>query len=90
MHFESRTSNNSVSITIRTYCSITSVSFRDFVKVCGNAINLNELLIKPDQQAYHDDMKERYEVLKIKMADYVGSVGFSFSCIHLVSEAFEL
>ena len=44
--------------------------------MCGNAINLNELLIKPDQQAYHDDMKERYEVLKDKMADYVGSVSF--------------
>ena len=51
--------------------------YRDFVKVCGNAINLNELLIKTDQQAYHEDMKERYEVLKTKVAGYVGSVCYS-------------
>ena len=52
--------------------------FRDFVKVCGNAINLNELLIKTDQQAYHEDMKERYGVLKTKVAGYVGSVCLLF------------
>ena len=56
--------------------------YRDFVKVCGNAINLNELLIKTDQQAYHEDMKERYEVLKTKVAGYVGSVCYSLSIFY--------
>ena len=46
--------------------------------MCGNAINLNELLIKTDQQAYHEDMKERYGVLKTKVAGYVGSVCLLF------------
>ena len=44
------------------------------MKVCGNAINVNEILIQKDQTAYHEDLKERYEVLKTKIADYVGQV----------------
>ena len=44
------------------------------MKVCGQAIDLNELLIKPDQAAYHEDMKERYATLKTKIAGYVGPV----------------
>lgn len=55
--------------------------FRDFVKVCGQAVELNELLIKPDQQAYHDDIKERYFDLKSKVAQYVGGVSASYIAI---------
>jgi len=47
-------------------------TYRDFVKACGKALDLNSLLIKPDQMAYHEDLKERYFDLKYKVANYAG------------------
>ena len=45
------------------------------MKACGQAIELNGVLIKPDQMAYHEDLKERYYDLKHKVAVYAGEVG---------------
>ncbi|XP_047129888.1 dedicator of cytokinesis protein 9 isoform X1 [Hydra vulgaris] len=48
------------------------ITYREFIKVCGQALKLNAILIKPDQAAYQEDLKERYAVLKEKVATYVG------------------
>ncbi|CAN0238510.1 unnamed protein product [Lampetra fluviatilis] len=34
--------------------------FRQFVVVCGSALELNETLIKEDQQEYHEELKLKY------------------------------
>lgn len=48
------------------------VIYRDFVKACGQAVELNAVLIKPDQTAYHEDLKQRYADLKMEVASYLG------------------
>ncbi|KAM9482210.1 dedicator of cytokinesis protein 9 isoform 2-T2 [Clarias gariepinus] len=37
--------------------------FRQFVETCGQALGVNERLIKEDQQEYHDEMKASYRDL---------------------------
>uniref|UniRef100_W5L9A2 Dedicator of cytokinesis 9b n=1 Tax=Astyanax mexicanus TaxID=7994 RepID=W5L9A2_ASTMX len=37
--------------------------FRQFVEACGQALGVNERLIKEDQQEYHDEMKASYREL---------------------------
>ncbi|KAF5890555.1 dedicator of cytokinesis protein 9-like isoform X5, partial [Clarias magur] len=37
--------------------------FRQFVETCGQALSVNERLIKEDQQEYHDEMKASYRDL---------------------------
>ncbi|XP_035376602.1 dedicator of cytokinesis protein 9 isoform X5 [Electrophorus electricus] len=37
--------------------------FRQFVEACGQALGVNERLIKEDQQEYHDEMKTSYRDL---------------------------
>ncbi|XP_063323540.1 dedicator of cytokinesis protein 9-like isoform X2 [Pelmatolapia mariae] len=37
--------------------------FRQFVDACGQALGVNERLIKEDQQEYHDEMKANYRNL---------------------------
>ncbi|XP_059184263.1 dedicator of cytokinesis protein 9-like isoform X2 [Centropristis striata] len=37
--------------------------FRQFVEACGQALGVNERLIKEDQQEYHDEMKANYRDL---------------------------
>ncbi|XP_062853748.1 dedicator of cytokinesis protein 9 [Trichomycterus rosablanca] len=37
--------------------------FRQFVEACGQALTVNERLIKEDQQQYHDEMKASYRDL---------------------------
>uniref|UniRef100_A0A3Q4N9Z0 DOCKER domain-containing protein n=1 Tax=Neolamprologus brichardi TaxID=32507 RepID=A0A3Q4N9Z0_NEOBR len=37
--------------------------FRQFVDACGQALSVNERLIKEDQQEYHDEMKANYRNL---------------------------
>ncbi|XP_072539764.1 dedicator of cytokinesis protein 9 isoform X1 [Salminus brasiliensis] len=37
--------------------------FRQFVEACGQALGVNERLIKEDQQEYHDEMKASYRDL---------------------------
>ncbi|KAG7463763.1 hypothetical protein MATL_G00180100 [Megalops atlanticus] len=37
--------------------------FRQFVDACGQGLNINERLIKEDQQEYHDEMKANYRDL---------------------------
>ncbi|KAF7711080.1 dedicator of cytokinesis protein 9 isoform X8 [Silurus meridionalis] len=37
--------------------------FRQFVEACGQALSVNERLIKEDQQEYHDEMKASYRDL---------------------------
>ncbi|XP_056226493.1 dedicator of cytokinesis protein 9 isoform X6 [Seriola aureovittata] len=37
--------------------------FRQFVDACGQALGVNERLIKEDQQEYHDEMKANYKDL---------------------------
>uniref|UniRef100_A0A3B4AQK0 Dedicator of cytokinesis 9b n=1 Tax=Periophthalmus magnuspinnatus TaxID=409849 RepID=A0A3B4AQK0_9GOBI len=37
--------------------------FRQFVDACGQALGVNERLIKEDQQEYHDEMKANYRDL---------------------------
>uniref|UniRef100_A0A7N8XSD9 Dedicator of cytokinesis 9 n=1 Tax=Mastacembelus armatus TaxID=205130 RepID=A0A7N8XSD9_9TELE len=37
--------------------------FRHFVEACGHGLNINERLIKEDQQEYHDEMKANYRDL---------------------------
>uniref|UniRef100_A0A3Q3J9H8 Dedicator of cytokinesis 9 n=1 Tax=Monopterus albus TaxID=43700 RepID=A0A3Q3J9H8_MONAL len=37
--------------------------FRHFVEACGQGLNINERLIKEDQQEYHDEMKANYRDL---------------------------
>lgn len=36
---------------------------RQFVEACGQALAVNERLIKEDQQEYHDEMKASYKDL---------------------------
>ncbi len=36
---------------------------RQFVDACGQALGVNERLIKEDQQEYHDEMKANYRDL---------------------------
>ncbi|KAI4883850.1 hypothetical protein NFI96_017538 [Prochilodus magdalenae] len=37
--------------------------FRQFVEACGHGLDINERLIKEDQQEYHDEMKANYRDL---------------------------
>lgn len=46
------------------------------MKACGQAVELNAVLIKPDQTAYHEDLKQRYADLKMEVASYLGEVSF--------------
>ncbi|KAL1021694.1 hypothetical protein UPYG_G00016730 [Umbra pygmaea] len=43
--------------------------FRQFVDACGQALGVNEQLIKEDQQEYHDEMKASYRDLTIELSD---------------------
>ena len=53
--------------------------FRDLVEACGKALDINRLLIKPDQVAYHKDLAEHYLDLKQKVSSYLTEVSERFS-----------
>nr|XP_020441761.1 LOW QUALITY PROTEIN: dedicator of cytokinesis protein 9-like [Monopterus albus] len=42
--------------------------FRQFVDTCGQALGVNERLIKEDQQEYHDEMKANYRDLSRELS----------------------
>ncbi|XP_060724947.1 dedicator of cytokinesis protein 9 isoform X3 [Tachysurus vachellii] len=42
--------------------------FRQFVEACGEALRVNERLIKEDQQEYHDEMKASYRDLSRELS----------------------
>lgn len=57
--------------------------FRQFVEACGQALAINERLIKEDQLEYQEEMKANYremaKELSAIMHEQVGAVlGFSF------------
>ncbi|KAM9327750.1 dedicator of cytokinesis protein 9-like [Pholidichthys leucotaenia] len=43
--------------------------FRQFVDTCGQALGVNERLIKEDQQEYHDEMKANYRELTRELSN---------------------
>uniref|UniRef100_A0A8C6LJ83 Dedicator of cytokinesis 9b n=1 Tax=Nothobranchius furzeri TaxID=105023 RepID=A0A8C6LJ83_NOTFU len=43
--------------------------FRQFVDACGQALGVNERLIKEDQQEYHDEMKANYRDMIRELSD---------------------
>uniref|UniRef100_A0A3P8R766 Dedicator of cytokinesis 9b n=1 Tax=Astatotilapia calliptera TaxID=8154 RepID=A0A3P8R766_ASTCA len=43
--------------------------FRKFVDACGQALSVNERLIKEDQQEYHDEMKANYRNLTRELSN---------------------
>uniref|UniRef100_A0A669D9X7 Dedicator of cytokinesis 9b n=1 Tax=Oreochromis niloticus TaxID=8128 RepID=A0A669D9X7_ORENI len=43
--------------------------FRQFVDACGQALGVNERLIKEDQQEYHDEMKANYRNLTRELSN---------------------
>ncbi|XP_039649280.1 dedicator of cytokinesis protein 9 isoform X4 [Perca fluviatilis] len=43
--------------------------FRQFVDACGQALGVNERLIKEDQQEYHDEMKANYRDLTRELSN---------------------
>lgn len=43
--------------------------FRQFVDACGQALSVNERLIKEDQQEYHDEMKANYRNLTRELSN---------------------
>uniref|UniRef100_A0A1A8Q189 Stabilin 1 n=1 Tax=Nothobranchius pienaari TaxID=704102 RepID=A0A1A8Q189_9TELE len=43
--------------------------FRQFVDACGQALGVNEHLIKEDQQEYHDEMKANYRDMIRELSD---------------------
>ena len=47
---------------------------REFVTFCGRALELNSMLIKPDQLMYQEDLRNKYEEMKEKLAPFVGFV----------------
>ncbi len=51
-----------------------SCIFREFVSLCGKALDVNAVLIKPDQEMYQEDLKTKYEDLKEKLAPFIGLV----------------
>lgn len=46
--------------------------YRDFIACCGKALDINDQLIKEDQRMYQEDMKEKYNQLKTRLAKYIG------------------
>lgn len=42
---------------------------RQFVDACGQALGVNERLIKEDQQEYHDEMKANYRDLTRELSN---------------------
>lgn len=42
---------------------------RQFVEACGQALAVNERLIKEDQQEYHDEMKASYRDLARELSN---------------------
>jgi hypothetical protein len=41
------------------------------VEACGKALDINRMLIKPDQLAYQEDLEESYFALKHKVSTYL-------------------
>uniref|UniRef100_A0A4W6EHU5 Dedicator of cytokinesis 9b n=1 Tax=Lates calcarifer TaxID=8187 RepID=A0A4W6EHU5_LATCA len=51
--------------------------FRQFVDACGQALGVNERLIKEDQQEYHDEMKANYRDLTRELSNIMHEQIFS-------------
>uniref|UniRef100_A0A8C2GID0 Dedicator of cytokinesis 9b n=1 Tax=Cyprinus carpio TaxID=7962 RepID=A0A8C2GID0_CYPCA len=49
--------------------------FRQFVEACGQALAVNERLIKEDQQEYHDEMKASYKDLARELSHIMHEQG---------------
>ncbi|KAG5461474.1 MAG: dedicator of cytokinesis 6, isoform CRA_e, partial [Olpidium bornovanus] len=45
--------------------------FQEFEKLCGQALELNKLLIKHDQIEYQEDLEEGYEDFKVKLEPFL-------------------
>ncbi|KXJ26177.1 Dedicator of cytokinesis protein 9 [Exaiptasia diaphana] len=45
--------------------------YKEFIKCCGKALDINHQLIKEDQHLYHDDMKDKYTQMKSELARYI-------------------
>ncbi len=43
--------------------------FREFVEVCGKALEANARLIKEDQYEYHEDMVQKYKAMAVMLSD---------------------
>ncbi|KAJ8031225.1 Dedicator of cytokinesis protein 9 [Holothuria leucospilota] len=46
--------------------------FRDFVRICGIALEVNATLIKEDQVQYHEDMDRNYRQMVINIGELMG------------------
>ncbi|XP_071839033.1 dedicator of cytokinesis protein 11-like isoform X31 [Apostichopus japonicus] len=46
--------------------------FRDFVRICGLALEVNATLIKEDQVQYHEDMEKNYRQMVINIGALMG------------------
>eukprot|EP00794_Sanderia_malayensis_P010919 gene10919-12079_t len=57
--------------------------YREFVLLCGKALEVNAHLIKPDQEMYQEDLKSKYEDLQEKLAPFVGAMNGSLGSLTL-------
>ncbi|XP_049532929.1 dedicator of cytokinesis protein 11 isoform X2 [Anopheles darlingi] len=48
--------------------------FRDFIKICYTALQINANLISSDQREYHNALKENYENLCSALSDLLGEI----------------
>ncbi|XP_058060238.1 dedicator of cytokinesis protein 9 [Anopheles bellator] len=48
--------------------------FRDFIKICYTALQINANLISSDQREYHNVLKENYENLCSALSDLLGEI----------------
>ena len=50
--------------------------FRDFIRCCGAALDLNDQLIQADQKMYQEDLKDKYSSMRNELASYIDLVSF--------------
>ncbi|ROL41774.1 Solute carrier family 15 member 1 [Anabarilius grahami] len=66
--------------------------FRQFVEACGQALAVNERLIKEDQQEYHDEMKASYKDLARELSHIMheqpSCLGYPVSIFFIVVNEF--
>ncbi|CAB4023626.1 dedicator of cytokinesis 9-like, partial [Paramuricea clavata] len=47
------------------------VVYRDFIRCCGAALDLNDQLIQDDQKMYQEDLKDKYSSMRHELASYI-------------------
>ncbi|XP_028405691.1 dedicator of cytokinesis protein 9-like isoform X2 [Dendronephthya gigantea] len=56
------------------------VVYRDFIRCCGAALDLNDQLIQADQKMYQEDLKDKYSSMRHELASYIDLNLASSSC----------